>query len=83
MDRRLQQLESFTLQGSDGGTYKVRVYEHQVRDDAMAGLPEGWESTGQAEYRLDDGRRVDVHRDGRMEIAGTGVALQPAQGTLH
>lgn len=76
MDRRLQQLETFTAQGSDGGTYKVRAFEHQVRDDAMPGALEHWEPTGEAEYRLDDGRRVDVHRDGRMEIADTGVVLE-------
>jgi hypothetical protein len=42
----------------------------------VPGAIEHWESTGQAEYRLDDGRRVDVHRDGRMEIADTGVVLE-------
>jgi hypothetical protein len=82
MDRRLQQLESFTAKGSDGRSYKVRAYEHQVRDEAWPDAITGWESTGEAEYRLDDGRRVDVHLDGRMEIADSGVELKP-DGTLH
>ena len=81
MDRRLHQLESFTAQGSDGRAYKVRAYEHLVRDDSMQNAAERWEPTGQAEYRLDDGRRVDVHADGTMEIAGAGVCLQPQTST--
>ena len=80
MDRRLHQLESFTARGSDGGTYKVRAYEHLVRDESVLAAMERWEPTGQAEYRLDDGRPVAVHRDGSMEIAGTGVLLQPEEG---
>jgi hypothetical protein len=79
MDRRLHQLESFTARGSDGGVYKVRAYEHLVRDDSVHHALERWEPTGQVEYRLDDGRRVDVHRDGAMEIAGAGVQLQVPQ----
>ena len=77
MDRKLHQLESFTAQGSDGGIYKVRAYEHLVRDESLPDTDDHWEPTGQAEYRLDDGRRVEVHRDGTMEIVGTNVRLQP------
>jgi hypothetical protein len=80
--KRLHQLESFIAKGSDGGTYKVRAYELEVRDDALPGALEHWEPTGEAAYCLDDGRRVDVHRDGRMEIAESGVALEP-QITRH
>ncbi len=79
MERRLHQLESFTVRGSDGGTYKVFAYEHLVRDESAHDATGRWEPTGQAEYRLDDGRRVDVHRDGSMEIAGAGVQLQPPE----
>jgi hypothetical protein len=82
MNYRLQQLDSFTAKGSDGATYKVKTFEHQVRDDALPGLIEHWEPTGESEYRLDDGRRIDVHRDGRMEIVDTGVTLEP-QGVRH
>ena len=77
MDRRLHQLESFSARGSDGATYKVRAYEHLVRDEALHDTRERWEPTGQAEYRLDDGRRVDLHADGTMEIAGGGVRIVP------
>jgi hypothetical protein len=77
MDRRLHQLESFAAKGSDGSTYKVRAYEHLVRDNSMHAAFDRWEPTGQSEYRLDDGRRVDVRADGTMEIAGAGVRLQP------
>ncbi|RZL86700.1 MAG: hypothetical protein EOP73_31540, partial [Variovorax sp.] len=77
MTHRLHQLESFFARGSDGQTYKVRGYEHEVLDETLTLAEPLWAPTGQAEYRLDDGRRVDVHRDGSMEIAGAGVRLQP------
>lgn len=77
MDRKLHLLESFTAQGSDGATYKVCAYEHLVKDDAIVDAGDRWESTGLTEYRLADGARVDVHADGSMQIAGSGVGLSP------
>jgi len=77
MERKLRMLDSFSARGSDGATYKVRAYEHLVRDESM--LHDGhdhWESTGESEYRLDDGTRVDLLRDGAMRVAGSGLTLQ-------
>ena len=77
MERKLHMLDSFAARGSDGGTYKVLAYEHLVRDEAM--LIDGrdhWEATGQSEYRLEDGTRVDLLRDGAMRVAGSDVTLQ-------
>ena len=76
MDKKLHLLESFTAKGSDGAIYKVCGYEHLVRDESLTGADEHWEPTGQAEYRLDSGQRIDVARDGSMRVAGTGVQLQ-------
>lgn len=75
MERKLHLLESFDARGSDGATYKVCGYEHLVCDDTLADGREHWEPTGQAEYRLADGERVEVSRDGAMRIAGSGVEL--------
>jgi hypothetical protein len=75
MERKLHLLESFTARGSDGATYKVRGYEHLVRDQSLADGFEHWEPTGQAEYRLDDGKPVEVRRDGSMRIADSRVEL--------
>ena len=69
MDRKLHLLESFTAQGTDGRTYRVFGYEHLVRDESIADAAEHWEPTGIAEYRLADGRRVDMRRDGSIRIA--------------
>ncbi|MCM5678899.1 hypothetical protein M8A51_05070 [Schlegelella sp. S2-27] len=76
MDKKLHLLESFTAKGSDGAIYKVCGYEHLVRDESLMGADEHWEPTGLAEYRLDDGQRIEVSRDGSMRVAGTGVQLQ-------
>lgn len=84
MDLRLQLLESFTATGSDGTTYKVCAYDRMVPDLAFADGGEHWESSGMVEYRLDDGRPVDVQRDDTARIHGTDVVLDmSAPATLH
>ena len=75
MDKKLHQLETFTARGSDGKTYTVRGYEHLARLETI-GDPNGlWEPTGEAEYKLDDGRPVHVDRTGRMTVSGTDLTL--------
>jgi hypothetical protein len=68
MDRKLHLLESFTAEGPDGRTYRVFGYEHLVRDESLAGADEHWEPAGVAEYRLADGRLVDLRNDGSIRI---------------
>jgi hypothetical protein len=75
MDRRLHLLESFDARGNDGSTYRVRGYEHLVRDASLHDGMEHWEPTGEVEYRLADGEPVDARRDGSMFVASTGVEL--------
>lgn len=76
MDLRLQLLETLTAAGSDGASYKVCAYDRLAPDLSVPGAPERWESTGQVEYRLADGRLVEVGRDGSARIAGSGVQLK-------
>lgn len=85
MERKLHFLESFSAKGSDGATYKVCGYEHLVLDESLADGGEHWESTGEAEYRLISGERLEVRRDGSMRIAGSGVQLvrAAADQSLH
>ena len=75
MDRKLHLLESFSAKGSDGAMYKVCGYEHLVRDESLLDGREHWESTGEAEYRLDSGEHVEVRRDGSMRIVNSGIKL--------
>ncbi len=75
MDRQLHFLESFAVRGSDGAQYKVCGYEHLVQDPTLTDGQQHWEPTGLVEYRLDDGTRVEVERDGSMRIIGSGVVL--------
>ena len=77
MDRKLHFLESFSAKGSDGSIYKVCGYEHLVRDDTITDGLERWEPTGEIEYRLQDGARLEVRRDGTMRIERTDVELSP------
>lgn len=75
MDIRLQLLESFAAKGSDGLRYKVRGYE---RLSLVPGSADQWEPTGVAEYRLEDGRHVEVGRDDVMRLAEYGIVLSRA-----
>lgn len=78
MERKLQFLESFHAQGSDGATYKVCAYEHLARDESVADGRDHWEPTGVTEYRLADGAPLEVHRDGSMRVPHSGVQLTRA-----
>ena len=71
MDMKSHFLESFDAQASDGKTYRVRAYERLVRDESLPGA-ERWEPTGVAEYRLGDGRLVDMRPDGSIRIVQGG-----------
>jgi hypothetical protein len=75
MDIRLQLLESFTAQGSDGQRYKVCGYDRLA---LVPGTAQQWEPTGVVEYRLDDHRPVQVAADGTMTVAASGVRLDTA-----
>ena len=76
MEKMLHQLESFSARGSDGNTYRVRGYEHLTRLEAVRDAQGQWEPTGEAEYKLEDGRRVVVDQDGTMTVADSGVRLK-------
>ena len=54
----------------------VRGYEHIARLDAVRDVQGQWEPTGEAEYKLEDGRPVMVDRDGAMTIPDSGVRLK-------
>ena len=76
MEKMLHLLETFTARGSDGQTYRVQAYEHFARLDAVPDTQGQWEPTGQAEYKLVDGRHVSVDKNGTMTLPGTGVKLE-------
>lgn len=76
MDRKLHFLDSFTAHGTDGQAYRIFAYEHLLRDDSL--LTDGrdhWEPTGQIEYRLDRGDRVDLQPDGSFRLIGADLTL--------
>jgi hypothetical protein len=76
MDKQLRLLDSFPARGADGSHYKVMAYEHLQRVDLLSGGGEQWEPTGQTEYRLASGERVDPLDDGAWRVVPTGVTLQ-------
>ncbi|NML13528.1 hypothetical protein [Azohydromonas caseinilytica] len=76
MDRKLHLLETFNARDAQGKSYKVKGYEHMLREELFMGsAEEHWEPTGQAEYRLDTGECVDMLRDGTLRIRDSGVTL--------
>ena len=76
MELRLSLLESFLARGSDGKSYKVRAFDRLV---LVPGTADDWESTGVAEYRLEDNRLVATAKDGTLHISGSDVVLTPAE----
>jgi hypothetical protein len=84
MDIRLHLLDSFAATGSDGQRYKVCAYERLA---LVPGSVDQWEPTGVAEYRLEDGRHVEVGKDEAMRVAGAGLVLTRVNaehpGELH
>jgi hypothetical protein len=67
---------TFNARGNDGRIYAVHGYEHLSRVDQMSAGQDHWEPTGQAEYKLADGRRIGVAADGAMRVAGSDLTLQ-------
>ena len=76
MDKKLHLLETFTAQGSDGKPYVVHGYEHLARVDALSAAAEQWEPTGDAEYKLADGRHVEIDGDDQMYVPASGLKLE-------
>jgi hypothetical protein len=76
MDRQLRRLETHRLHGSDGRTYLVHGYEHQVREADTGDPTQGWQPTGTYEYKLADGTHVAVDHTGAMSIPGSGIRLE-------
>ena len=78
MDKQLRLLDSFPARGADGAAYKVMAYEHLRRVDLMSSGAEQWEPTGQTEYRLASGERVDLVGDGSWRVVPSGMTLRAA-----
>lgn len=76
MEKRLRQLETFNARGTDGKVYTVHGYEHLARIEPRWAAQDHWEPTGQAEYKLGDGRRIEVENGGEMRVSGSDLKLQ-------
>jgi hypothetical protein len=76
MEKSLRQLETFNARGTDGQVYAVRGYEHLARVDPHASSRDQWEPTGEAEYKLADGRHLDMLEDGQMRVPGSELMLE-------
>lgn len=75
MNHRLRLLETFVAQDLQGVHYKVCGYEHLVQPPSLPDLPQHWEPTGVAEYKLAGGEHVDFQSDGQLRVAATGLCL--------
>ena len=78
MDKQLRLLDSFPARGADGTSYKVMAYEHLRRVELASGGADQWEPTGQTEYRLASGERVDLMVDGSWRVLPSGMTLRAA-----
>lgn len=77
MEKRLHRLDTIPARGSDGRFYSVHAYEHLGKVDDLMTAREHWEPTGESEYKLADGRRVQMQRDGSMTVADSDLRLIP------
>jgi hypothetical protein len=76
MEKSIRRLETFNARGSDGKVYAVHGYEYLARLDPRMAAQDHWESTGQGEYKLADGRHVEVERDGAMRVGDSDLVLE-------
>jgi methyl coenzyme M reductase alpha subunit len=76
MDHKLHLLETFNARDAQGKCYKIKGYEHLMREHLfVASAEELWEPTGQAEYRLDSGEPLEMQEDGTLRLCGSDVVL--------
>jgi hypothetical protein len=83
MDKKLHRLETFRVQDMHGATYKVHAYEHMTRVDTLMDMRTEWEPTGEVEYKLSTGERIDFDEDGTMHVAGSTMPLHRLSPTAH
>jgi hypothetical protein len=76
MEKTLRLLDSFNARGNDDKTHSVHVYEHLAKVDLLTAGQEQWEPTGKVEYKLADGRPLDVDAEGVMRVAGGDLVLK-------
>lgn len=76
MDKKLQRLETFRAEGSDGQVHVVHGFEHLVRLDGMPDLEASWQATGVAEYKLAGGEPLQVLPDGTLRVVGGELVLR-------
>ena len=78
MEKTLRLLDSFSARGNDDKTYSVHVYEHLAKVELMTAGEEQWEPTGQIEYKLADGRPLEVSGDSDavMRVAGSDLVVK-------
>ena len=81
MDKILRRLETFQARGSDGQLYSVHGYEHLRRLEVFSAGEDQWEPIGVAEYKLADGRALQVEPDGTLVLPDSGVRLERALST--
>lgn len=75
MDIKLQRLESFSAQDTQGRAHKVYGYELLARAYPWLDPAVQWEPTGVVEYKLDTGEPLDLDRDGTLHGARSGLHL--------
>jgi hypothetical protein len=76
MEKMLRRLETFTARGNDGKLHAVHGYEHLARVQLTSDGEPQWEPTGEAEYKLADGRPLAVDADGTLRVAGTDLRMR-------
>lgn len=86
MDIKLQRLETIPATDAAGTSYTVHAYERLAHVPLLLDSRTQWEPTGEVEYRLASGERLDLDTAGDWLLPGGELRLHrqagvPALGT--
>jgi hypothetical protein len=80
MDIKLQRLETIPATDEAGKAYTVHAFERLAHVPVLLDSRTQWEPTGQVEYRLASGERLDVDTDGDWLLPGSELRLHRQSG---
>ena len=80
MDIKLQRPETIPAQDDAGHAYTVHAFERLAHVPLLLDSRTQWEPTGEVEYRLASGERLNIDTDGDWLLPGSELRLHRQHG---